>query len=462
MAEPDARRGASPPQNPRDLTTGPVHKHLIRLTGFMMLGFISFMTASLIETVYVGAVGANELAAISFTFPLVMLLQGVCMGLGIGASSVVARAAGGADVERVRRITTHALVLVSLVMLLVTAATYALVERFFGLLGAGAEVLPLTVEYTRIWLLALPFFAIAFIGSTLMRAVGDAATPGYLMAAGSVLQVLIQPLFIFGMAGAPKLGLAGAAVGFVVARTVSFFLYLYYLGIRDRVLISSLRGMAVSCREILHVGLPAIASNLIGPVSMSIITGLLAAHGALVVAGFGVATRVESMLMMLIISLSMSVAPFVGQNWAGGRYDRVRMALGLANGFSLAWGASAFLVLLFAAKLLVSLISSDPRVVEAAARYLTIVPISMGFVGVMMSATQSFNALGKPVPPLVMSILQMLVVLIPLALIADRMWGYVGIFVAFAVTNMVIGTLGHFWLAAVVNVETRRAVSLPA
>ena len=443
-------------KNPSDFTEGPVHTHLIRLTGYMTLGFISFMTASLIEAIYIGVLGTNELAAISFTFPLVMLLQGVSMGLGIGASSVVARAVGSGDTERVRRLITHCLVLVTVVILFLTLITYVALEPFFTLLGAGPDILPLSVGYTKIWLVGLPFFSIALIGSTLMRAVGDAATPGYLMTVGSVLHVIIAPFFIFGIAGAPERGLDGAAIGFVIARTVSFCLYLYFMGYRDRLLLPSLEGIARSCREILHVGVPAIASNLIAPVSMSIITRLLAGHGAVVVAGYGVATRVESMVTMLIFALSMSVSPFVGQNWAAGRYRRVKRALRLANGFSLLWGLFAFVLFSFTAEPLVSLINDDPGVVEAASIYLIIAPLSVGFMGVMMNATQSFNALGKPMPPLVMSILQTLVVYIPLALIGDFLWGYVGIYVAFAATSVLIGTLGFFWIGNVIKIELKK------
>ena len=444
----------------RSFTEGPVHTHLIRLTGYMSLGFISIMTASLLETVYVGILGTNELAAISFTFPLVMLLQGVSMGLGIGASSVVARAMGSGDKDRARRLITHGCILVMGVIICFVVITYIALEPFFALLGAGPETLPLAVAYTKIWLFGLPFLTFAFVGSMLMRAAGDAVTPGYLMTVGSALHVAIAPFFIFGIAGVPELGLEGAAIGFVIARILSSGLYFYYMAFRDNLLLPSLDGITTSCRQILHVGLPAIASNLIGPVSMTIITRLLAGHGAVVVAGYGVATRVEAMVMMVIFALSMSVAPFVGQNWEAGLYDRVKKALQLANVFSLSWGLFAFVLLSLTARWFVSLINGDPGVVEAASVYLIIVPVSVGFMGIMLTATQSFNALGKPIPPLVMSILQMLVIYIPLALIGDFLWGYVGIYIAFATTSVIMGTLSFFWINNVIKKEIGRSLPL--
>lgn len=436
--------GGGKPQ--RNFTVGPVHTHLVRLTGYMLMGFVSIMAAALMETVYIGTVGTNELAALSFTFPLVMLMQGVSMGLGIGASSVVARTIIG-NREKARRLITHCFIMVIAVVLALSVFVYVYLEAFFGLLGAQPHILPLAVDYMAIWLIGMPFFAIAFVGSTLMRAAGDAVTPGYLMTIGSALHIIIAPFFIFGWVGAPELGLEGAAVGFVLARTVSFALYTYYVVFRDRLMLASLTGLFTSCREILHVGLPAVASNLIAPVSMSIITRLLAGHGAEVVAGYGVASRIESIAMMIIFALSMSVAPFVGQNWGAGRYDRVKTALSLSNRFSLCWGLFAFVMMILFGEFVVSLINADPKVVATAARYLVIIPLSIGFLGITLTATQSFNALGKPVPPLIISILQMLVVYVPLALLGDYLWGYTGIFIAFTVTNILIGILSWFWIS---------------
>lgn len=439
------------PQPRGDFTIGPVHRHLTRLTGYMFMGLVSVMTASLMEAVYVGIVGTNQLAAISFTFPLIMVLQGVVMGFSIGASSVVARTMGAGNRERVRRLITHCFLLVMTLTLLLTGAIYLYVGPIIKLLGAQPHILTLVVDYMHIWLLGFPFFTVALVGSMLMRATGDAATPGYLMAIGSGLHVVIAPFFIFGWGPAPELGLEGAAVGFALARTVSFCLYSYYIGYRDRLMIMNLTGLFSSCRDILKVGLPAIASNLISPVSMGITTRLLARHGTEVVAGFGVATRVDAMVIMIIISLSMSVAPFVGQNWGAGHYRRVKEVLKLSNRFSLLWGLFAFTLMVLFAEILVSFINDDPKVVTAAVTYLIIIPLSIGFVGFTMTATQSFNALGKPLPALVISINQMLVVYVPLAFLGDYLWGYTGIYIAFTLTNILVGVLSWYWINSLVE-----------
>ena len=131
----------------------------------MMVGLISVMGANLIEAIYIGRVGTQALAALSFTFPLIMLFQGISMGLAVGASSVVARTLGAGDREQGKLLITHCILLVSGLVLIACIAAYHYVDVFFRLLGADNTVLPLAVEYIHIWIYGLPFFTIAMVGS---------------------------------------------------------------------------------------------------------------------------------------------------------------------------------------------------------------------------------------------------------------------------------------------------------
>lgn len=443
--------GKTAVQNNRDLTQGQVSGHMVRLSGFMMLSMISFTVASLAETLYIGWVGTNPLAAISFTFPVVFTLQGVSMGLGIGASSVVARATGLGEVWRVKRLVTHCLILGTGISILMAFAANEVLRDIFSLLGATGEVLDLIMTYMRLWLIGLPVFTMTFVGTTLMRATGDAKTPGYLSALGSVLHITLAPPFIFGWGPIPPLGLEGAAISFLIARHLAFLLFIYCFVFRDRMLQFDLEGFGNSCREIMHVGLPAIASNMIMPISMSILTRLLAGHGVVVVAGFGVASRIESMLAMVIWAVGMSIAPLVGQNWGASAFERVRAAMKLGNRFVLVWGVFAYLVFLFFGRDLVGLLNNDPAVVEMAYEYLMIAPMGIGFMGIMSIATNSFNALGKPIPPLILSVLQMIVINIPLILLGNYLWGYRGIYAAGVVTTVSLAGVAWWWIARTVN-----------
>lgn len=453
------QRGAPPRRGPGaggNFTEGSLPGHLVRLTAFMLLGMSSFMVAALVETIYIGRIGTAPLAAVSFTFPLVMVMQGVAMGLGVGASSVVARTIGAGDRERVRRLVSHCLLLVLLLISTMAILGYHFAPQLFMLLGAGPEILPLIISYVDVWLIGLPLFTVSMVGTNLIRAVGNPSVPGYVMTLGSVMQILIGPLFIFGLGPFPQMGLPGAALAFVIARTISASYCLYHLSFRERLLIANLEGTLESWRAILHVGLPAIATNLINPVSMGIITRLLASHGPEVVAGYGVGSRVDSLVTIIVMALSSSIGPFVGQNWGAGKYDRVTRALSLTYRFSLLWGLAAFIFMLLFGESLVALINDDPRVVEVAARFLVIIPLSIGFMGVMAISSSCFNALGKPTPPLVLSINRMLIVYIPTAILFDHLWGYIGIFVATSGSTIVMGIIAWLWNRSVITREISR------
>ena len=438
-------------------TEGSVSSHLIRLTGYQAMGFLAMNIARLAEAAFVGLLGTAELAAIAFNFPIVMGLGAASRGLGIGATSVVARAMGARDHARSARLVSHCMWLTLLFTLLCLALGIPYAEELFTSLGASEEVLPYAVEYFFVWMVGLPLFALSMVGTALLRAAGDAKTPGYLQTFGSILQIVLTPWLVFGWLGVPALGVVGAALAHVIARAITYFLSLYVLVVRDHLVVMSLRGIWSSWREILHVGLPAAATNLIGPASTGIITRLLSDYGPAVVAAFGVATRVDSLVTMVLISLGGATAPFIGQNWGARLYERVREALRLSYRFCLAWGAFAAVLMAIVGGPLVALINDDPEVVEAAAIFFLIVPFSIGFMGMNNVATSSFNALGKPIPPLVLSINRMLVIYVPMAMFGSYLFGYPGIFGATALANVLNGVAAAYWNRVSVNRAIRSA-----
>ena len=409
------------------------------------MGLVTVMGANLIETIYVSLLGTDELAALGFTFPLVMLLQSMTMGLGVGASSVVARKIGADERVQATSIISHSLLITVMFVGIVSLLVSSTLSEIFDLLGAEKNIKSMALEFMEVWFYGLPFFAVAMVGTSLMRAAGDVATPGYLMAAGSFLQVLFGPALIFGFSEWDGFGLKGAAIAFIVARTTTFLFVIYFLN-KNKLLVSSLDDFWLSTREVFHVGLPAIASNLIGPLSMTFITRLVAGYGSAAVAGFSLASRIETMLAMVVWAISMSVGPFVGQNWGARKFERVWKAVSLANIYAVSWGALSYVVLFLTSPLVINTVTDELAVADAALTYLLIVPIGMGLMGISANASNSFNALGKPVPPLVMSVVQMLVLTIPLAIIGNFFLGFPGIFIGGVFAMLISASVIHIWL----------------
>lgn len=445
----------------RGFTTGPVSRHLIRLGSFMAMGTLTMNVAQIAEAVYLGILGTEALAAMGFAFPLTITLFAFAGGIGSGASSVIARAFGAGKHQQVSLLITHAQVLALLVGLVLAVSGYVYARDIVALLGAKGIVLDMTVEYLTVYMIGVPFFLLSIVGSTLLRAAGNAASPGIVMTIGSVTQIALGPVLIFGWFGVPALGIAGAAWAYVLSRIASVGLYGLLL-MRDRLMTLKLTGMFESWRAIMHVGMPAIASGLVMPISMLVITRLLAGHGHEVVAAFNVASRVETIAHMILWSCSSSAEPFIGQNWGARQLDRVRRALYLCNSFCLAWGVLTFVFMVSFGTYFVSLIDDNPIVLEAAEMFFLCIPLSIGFMGMMQVANSSFNARGLPKPALWISLLRSLIVGIPLAWLGDVLFGYTGIFLATALCNVVVGLIAWHWNRVSVGEQAGRWEAQPA
>jgi putative MATE family efflux protein len=429
-----------------DLTQGPVGPSLFKLTAPMMAGVSSSILVSMLEIGFIGQLGTQPLAAIAFTFPAVMFLTSIALGIGIGTSSVIARGVGGGDRTDAQRLGTHSLMLVSATMLALSVLGLLTIDPVFRALGAGPELLPLIHSYLQIYYPSVLLFTLTMVAGNIMRANGRANVPGLVMTLGAFANLALDPILIFGWFGAPRMELAGAATAAAITRFATAGILLYCVVRDDLVVVERLfQDFAESSRRILQVGLPAMATQLIGPVSAAVVTRLLAAHGEVVVAAFGVASRIEAVAVMLLFALSGSIGPFVGQNWGANQPQRVREGLTVAYRFCVIWGLIAAALLWFFGGDLAALVDDSSSVVTTAAFYLAMVPWSYGLWGMLMMASASFNALGKPLPSTMLSFSRMFLIYVPLALLLDNLYGYPGIFIATATSNALGGMLGYLW-----------------
>ncbi len=421
----------------------------------MTIGMSAMFAVQIAEIWFVARLGTTSLAAISFTFPLVFSLNSIAFGIGIGCSSLMSRHIGGGKWTDARRIASHGLLLVLVLMSVGALVGLVTIDPLFTLMGASAETLVLIHSYLEIYYPGSVLLTLGMVMSSQLRAAGNARVPALVMTAGSLLNLALAPLLIFGMGGLPRLELAGAAAAAVIARGVMMVALLIYVTRIERLVRWQLESLGQSWREILSIGIPAMATQLIGPVSTAVITAMLADYGETIVAGFGVASRIEGVFVMLLFALSASIGPFVGQNWGAQRADRVQRGLSLAYRFCLAWGLLTFVALWFAAAPLAAMFNDDPSVVDTAALYLMIVPISYGPWGVLMMASASFNSLGRPIPSTIMSFVRMFVLYIPLAMACEVVLGYSGIFVAAAAANCIMALTGFVWLRHHLAVNAR-------
>tara|TARA_B100000768_G_scaffold179652_2_gene197808 strand:+ start:153 stop:1547 length:1395 start_codon:yes stop_codon:yes gene_type:complete len=442
-----------------DLTQGKVPSSLAKLTAPMMMGVSSSILVQTLEMGFIGQLGTAYVAAITFTFPLVMILTSIALGISIGTSSVIARSVGSkqysntgsgkiSDDNDVPRLGTHSLILVFVAMVVIAALCWLIIDPLFLAMGAEPEMLPLIHSYLDIYLPGSVLFTTSMICGSIMRANGSAAIPGIIMTVGSVINLIIDPFLIFGWFGLPAMELAGAATAMTLTRFLTLVVTLWYVYHGSMILTKSVfKGWLASTKRILHIGVPAIATNLIGPFTAAYITFLIADYGQDAVAGFGVAGRLEALAVMLLFALSGSIGPFVGQNWGAREFSRVRSGVNVSYIFSLSWGFIVAIPLFFFGEDVARLIDAKPEVVKVAGLYLALVPWSYGLWGVLMMSSASFNALGKPLPSTALSFARMIVVYVPLATLLNDTMGYVGIFAATLVSNALFGVVSWKWFS---------------
>jgi putative MATE family efflux protein len=428
----------------RNLTEGPVWRNLLRLAGPTLFGIAAVISVQLVDTYFVGRLGTLPLAALSFSFPVVLTLTSLSIGLAAGAASLVSRALGSGRRDRARRLGTDALVLGALLATLLIAATMAGLEPLFRMLGAEGEVLELAIAYMRLWLPSLLFLVIPMVANAMVRAAGDAFWPSFIMISSSVVNAGVTPLLVFGLGPLPAMGIEGAAVGTLVARIAALVMALYLVVRRDRLVRFDWPGLSAfadSARRVLTIGLPAAFGNASNQAAVAVATALIAVLGAGTVAGFGVATRLEAFAILPMLALSSAIGPVAGQNWGKGRPDRVVRALKLAYALCAAWALLLGAVFLAFGRTIASVFASDASVATEAARYLHIVPASLWGYGVAIVAAGAFNALGKPFSGLSYSLTRTAVFYVPAVWIASRFDGSTTVYTAIAFANLAAGAL---------------------
>ena len=430
------------------LTEGAIASQVVWLAFPMLWGLLAISVNIIADTYFVAQLGTLELAALSFIFPIMMVVQSIAVGMGVGASSVIARAIGEGNQRKVSRLTTDSLILSITFVATVIVVGLSTIDPLFNILGAEADVLEEIRGYMHIWYFGMVFVVVPIVGSSAIRATGDTRTPSLIMSGGSAVNIILDPILIFGLLGFPELGLKGAALASVASRATTFTAALLILHFRDRMIDlgwPKFREVVESWKGIIHVGGPAAATTLITPLSLAFITSLMAGFGAEAVAGFGVVSRIETFAIIPFMALAFGVAPFVGQNWGAGAYDRVYKATQYCYLYCMICGVIVALAFAASARPMIALFDDNPAVVDVATTYLFLVPVTYGTFGVMLTASSIFSALGNPLPTVVMTVARTFVLYVPLAHLGAWLYGITGAFAAAAVANICVGAGSYLW-----------------
>lgn len=443
----DKSQDGSDTSDREDLTKGPIWRALTAMSAPMSFGIFAVLSVGLADAYFLGQLGGAELAAVGFIYPVTSAITSLSIGLSAGANAALSQGVGaGDDQETTRRLGLHAIGLGLALSVAIALLIWAVFPLIFSALGAGSNVADNIAAYMPVWAISFPFLVVMMITNAVFRAHGDSVTSAAIMVLAAVVNVGLDPLLIFGLWGLPELGMTGAAAATFAGRVLAVAIALWIAWRRGLLgwCGGLFDGIGASAKKILNVGLPAAFSNAINPAGMALVTAAVATIGETAVAGFGAATRIQSMALVPLLALSSGIGPVIGQNWGADNTGRVREATATAFWFCLVYGAAVALVLMLFAAPLAGIFTSGSEDAAFAAQYLRFVGLSLFGYGLVVVANAAMNARDKAVWSMSLSLGRIFALYLPLAWLGAVTLGFTGVVAAAVATN-----LGAGWAAVV-------------
>lgn len=411
---------------------------LFSMTWPMLFGVVALMSFQLVDSIFISMLGMQPLAALGFTLPMQQLLIGVQIGIGIAATALISRALGAGKSERAKQLGGLVVLAGCCVSFILCTSIWLLRMPILNALGAGTELLPYTESYWLPWLGSAWLGAFLYYANSISRANGDTRLPGLMMVFTSVLNMLLDPLFIFvfdwGLPGAAYATmvacLAGAAVMY------SRILKRHWLAF-DPSKLATLPALA----EIAKTSAPAMLSQLMPGTAALLATRLVAGFGGSAVAAWTLGSRLETFSIVIVLALTMALPPMVGRLLGSQQLDRVHSLVRIAVRFVMTLQVVIAVFWMLSRGWLAPALAPDIDTETYLMSYMLWVPISYAALGVCMLMVSVSNALGMPMRAVWISTLRLFVCYLPGLWLGATLAGMSGLYVGVLLGNVAAGIL---------------------
>jgi len=401
-----------------DFTEGPIGRAILLLAVPMVLEVALESVFAVADIFWVSRLGSDAVAAVGLTESLLTLIYALALGLGIGATAVVARRIGEKNPEEAARAAVQALVLALIVSLVLGTAGALLAPQLLGVMGASPAVIATGRGYATIMLGGEATIIILFVVNAVFRGAGDAAIAMRVLWLANIINIVLGPLLIFGLGPFPELGVTGAAVATTTGRSIGALYAVTRLFRHGSRVPAGWRHFAPDWRtmaQILRLSGSASLQNLIGMASWIGLVRILADYGSAALAGYTIALRLIIFALLPSWGLSNAAATMVGQSLGARKPDRAEASVWRAGRFNAVFLSVVGVVFFAAASLMLRAFTADPTVTEYAVRCLRIVALGFPLYAYGMVLTQSFNGAGDTWTPTWLNFLCFWLFEIPLA-----------------------------------------------
>jgi putative MATE family efflux protein len=360
---------------PNDLTTAPVPELVRRLTIPASLGFFFNTMYNVVDTYFAGQYSTTALAALSLSFPIFFLLLSLGMGFSSGAGALIGNALGANDRKMAATFASQGVLMSLLLTVIVMTVGFLTVEPLFRFMGADGEYLTICTDYMYVILAGTGFPLVVFMFNAILNAQGDMTSYRNFLIGATLLNIVLDPWFMFGGYGVPAMGIRGLALATVVAQ----FLGVLYMGWKARSTGLLFRSEGAvwlpqksALREITGQGVPASLNMMTVALGIMIITWFLSRFSENAVAAYGVATRIEQIVLMPTIGLNAATMSLVAQNGGARLFGRVYSIVRSALIYGAIATALGGVLLWFGGTWMMSLFTDDASVIAIGAHYLRI------------------------------------------------------------------------------------------
>lgn len=381
----------------------------------IMVG-MSVQTAYLVaDMIFVGMLSGEALTALAFNIPLVFLAMGSTFGLGSGVTALVAQAIGARDKKRADAVAEHAVVLALLVTVVLTVAGLLWGRPLLRLLGVPPELLAPAWEFFRILAAGYVFMVLAIFFRSILSGEGDVKLPVLIQMASTVLNVALDPIFIFTLG----MGVAGAALATVVSQAAAAVAFFYLLFVRRRTYVEfdfrRFRFDPAIAGAIFRIGVPASLSFLVMAIGGGVFNRILVAYSPDAVAAHQIGGRLDHVVILPLVAMAGGLVTLVGMFYGAGRTDLVRGILRYSLACSAAIGTTIGVLFYLLAPQLVGVFTSSESIRDFGVLYVRIVVLAYPLFGVSMLTGRALQGLGRGTPELLLALLRVILIAGPLA-----------------------------------------------
>lgn len=428
---------------------------LLRFSGPSIISMLVGASYNVVDAIFVGRLGSEALAALAIAFPIMLIFMAIGQGTGVGAASLISRRLGAGDPEGANKVAGVAIALSLLIGALITIICLPILDPLLRLFRASGPVLPLAKSYVSVLVTFQFLNPFLMVLGNIIRAEGRPILSSAGMIVSAIINIALDPILIFGLGPVPAMGVSGAATATVIGRGIGGLVFIAYLisgrtsyQFRPGYFLPRLKIMI----EIYRVGVASMVRMSAQAIVMALANGVAASFGVVPLAVLGVVLRSARFVFMVCMGLGQGMLPLVGYNFGAKQKQRVGEIVIKTGLASFVWGALCWLVFMLFPSQVMSLFGTDPEFLHEATQALRIFVLLFFAVGIQIVTTFFFQGIGKGLPSLVLACARQVIFLVPALLILPRIFGLIGLWVAFPVADGLSIVLTLFWT----SIEFRR------